>query len=101
MAMLEAIQNNKKPPLKEDSLFAAEHRKPIHDGTSHLTTMAQYVAIYVLEHYVGRIYGGFEAKPTTGSVSNGWLTGKSTNADPMGRQYTRKLREERETPWIR
>jgi hypothetical protein len=101
MAMLEAIQNNKKPPLKEDSLFAAEHRKPIHDGTSHLTTMAQYVAIYVLEHYVGRIYGGFEAKPNPGSVSNGWLTGKPTNADPMGRQYTRKLREERETPWIR
>jgi hypothetical protein len=97
-AMLEAIQNNKKPPMKEGSEFTAEHRKAIHDQTSHLTTMAQYVAMYVMEHFVGRIFGGVGiARPDP--VSNNWLVKRQ---DPFNRKYVRQLqREEESRSWIR
>jgi hypothetical protein len=98
MAMLDAIANNKLPPIKDGSEFSAEHRKPIHDQTSHLTTMAQYVAMYVMEHFVGRIFGSVAIKRPD-PVSNNWLVKR---ADPFNRKYIRNLNtEEDATPWIR
>lgn len=105
-AILEAIQNNRYPEEKTGAAGnAREFRAPIHDQTSHFTSMAEYIATYVLEHFMSRSYGlGSSAGESRGSVSNGWLR---TNVDPYQRAVTRTRPEgphaqrEGHNGWIR
>ena len=100
-AILEALQQNKFPAPKPDSNFSAEHRKPIHDQTSHYATMCQYVAMYVMEHFQPKSFFGMTRdNQVSGSSNNGWL---AKQADPFGRKYSRNLRADQEASngWIR
>lgn len=101
-AALEAIANNRFPAKKEGSEFAAEHRKPIHDQTSHLTTTMEYLAMYAMETFAGRIYG-ISSDAALKVSSNGWLA-RNEKLPDNGR-YVRSRPEERgsgvHNGWIR
>lgn len=96
-AVLESIQNNRFPQDKTDSNFAREHRAPIHDQTSHFTTALEYMAIYVLEHFVGRIYSLGES-PTRRATNNNWLSPKTT---VRGRRGPKQPGKGVNNEWIR
>ncbi len=78
-SVLEALQNSRFPESKDGSTFAHEHRRMIHDQTSHFRTAFEYLAVYVMETFVGRTYG--ISQQTQGAVSNNWLNRRDDRLD--------------------
>lgn len=99
-AVLEAMQKARFPEPKEGQNLVFEQKKMIHDQTSHFRTAFEYLAVYVMETFVGRTYG-IAAEQQAESSRNGWLH-RSTSSH-LGREPYRRRKDDQgvRNTWIR